>query len=147
MVRGKGKAGPKELLTPSELQGLNEEKHDLESTIKEIEDGAGDGRVSIDGLKNQIKKIDYAIHARTPDKPTAYAKDGLYAEEKRLEKEIAVGMPTRYEMRKPTENPGAVRKHLEWDARNKENIQRYVEIQRTLRPSEPKSIEVLRKAK
>jgi len=98
-------------------------------------------------LKNEINRIGAAIHHGTPGNIRAIEKDKLIKEEKELEDAIAKGMPTFYEMRQPTKNPGAVRKHMAWSRRNKQNIARYKQIQRILRPLEPKSIEVLRKEK
>ena len=64
-----------------------------------------------------------------------------------IEDRLVVGMPTRYEMDHPARCPGAVRKHLAWLSRNNPLIERYVEIQKILRPEEPKSVEALRKDK
>lgn len=145
MVRGQKKT--QEYLSPSEHQALNDEKQELRATIKEIEEGAGEGSrsVSVDQLRKEEAKIDRMISERTPVNVRAIEKDKLAKEEKELEEAIAEGMPTRYEMQQPSKNPGAVRKHMEWDRRNFKNISRYVQIQRILRPMEPKSIEVLRK--
>ena len=126
---------------------MQDEKRELESTLREVESGAGDGRVNVGAIKGEIQSLDNAIHERTAPKTTIITRDRLAAEEKELEKAIAEGMPTRDEMRRPSRNPGAVRKHLEWNKRNLDNIERYVEIQRILRPMEPKSIDVLRKEK
>lgn len=149
MVRGQKKQ--KEYLSPSELINLNDEKAELRSTLKELEEGAGSGNrgseVQAGQLNREIARIDNAINERTPVKARGIEKDALLKEEKELEEAIAAGMPTRFEMRRPTENPGAVRKHMEWGKRNQSRIERYVKIQRILRPMEPKSIEVLRKDK
>jgi hypothetical protein len=126
---------------------LQDEKRELEATVREVEAGAGDGRINTAALKGQIQSLDKAIHDRTAPKTTIITKDRLCVEEKELEKTIAEGMPTRDEMRRPSRNPGAVRKHLAWSERQQQNIERYVEIQRILRPMEPKSIDVLRKEK
>jgi hypothetical protein len=56
-------------------------------------------------------------------------------------------MPTRDEMNHPAKNPGAVRKHMRWDVRNKPLIERFRTIQRLINPDEPESIENLRKDK
>jgi len=147
MVRGQGTKKKQEYLSPSEIQHLQEEKRELESNIKEIESGVGGGQVNVAALQGQIKSLNNAIEERTAPKPTIITKDRLAAEEKELESAIAEGMPTRDEMRRPTRNPGAVRKHMQWGERNQQRIERYVEIQRILRPLEPKSIDVLRKEK
>ena len=144
MVRGQGRK--KELYSSSDIQTLKDEKRELETSIQEAEQARGAIRgVDIPRMKQEISRIDEKIHEGTPGRIRGGDKDALAKEERELEDKISAGMPSRYEMRKPTENPGAVRKHLEWDKRNKENIQRYVQIQRMLRPEEPKSIEVLRK--
>jgi hypothetical protein len=127
------------------MQSLQEEKRELETTVREIEDGAGDGRIDSTRIKAEILRIDNVIGEGTPNKIYGVQKDKLAKEEKELESRIGEGMPTVDEMRRPTRNPGAVRKHMEWCKRNQANIERYVEIQRQLRPLEPKSIEVLRR--
>jgi len=129
------------------VQNLQDEKRELETTVREVESGAGDGRINVAALKGEIQSLDNAIHERTAPRTTSTTRDKLHNEEKELEKVIANGMPTQDEMRRPSRNPGAVRKHMEWCKRNQEHIERYVEIQRNLRPHEPKSIEVLRKEK
>ena len=150
MTRGQKK--PKqEFLSPSEIQNLQEEKHELQSTIKELEGGAGVGSagaaIDISGLKRQVSRIDHVIEERTPERVRGLDKDRMAKEESALEERIAAGMPTRDEMRYPTKNPGAVKKHMEWCRRNENDISRYVEIQSRLRPNDPKSIEVLRRDK
>jgi len=148
MVRGKGKS---QYLSQSELESLKEEKKELEIALTEVKEGAGVGtsgsQVDISRIKRDMARLDAAVEAGTAPKPRAIEKDRLVAEEKELEESIAQGMPTQYEMRKPSLNPGAVRKHMEWSNRNQRDIQRYVEIQRILRPHEPKSIENLRREK
>jgi hypothetical protein len=133
------------------MQGLKEERHELETTIKEAETGAGSGNrgseLDTASLKRQIQRIDSAIEDRTAETVRGRDKDALIKEETELKEQIALGMPTRYEMNQPTKNPGAVRKHIEWGKRNQKNIERYVQIQRILRPMEPESIETLRKEK
>ena len=136
-----------ELLSPTGVQNLQEEKREIDATIREVESGVGDGRIDVGKLKGESRRLEDEIHERTPAKTTGITKDRLVKEESELEDKIAEGMPTRYEMQQPTKNPGVVRKHMEWCKRNQANIERYVQIQRTIRPFEPKSIEVLRKEK
>ena len=147
MTRGQKKQ--RELLSPSELQGLKDEQAEIRSVIKDVEEGVGSGarQADVNQLNREVRRIDKVIEERMPEKIHGIAKDNLAGEEKALEAKIAEGMPTRDEMRYPTKNPGAVRKHMEWGRRNEGNISRYVYIQRQLRPNEPKSIEVLRKEK
>jgi len=66
-------------------------------------------------------------------------------ESDRLEQEMSVGMPSWDEMRHPSKNPGAVRKHMTWNSRNFDKIERYRRIQMILNPGEEKSVENLRK--
>ena len=149
MTRAKAKVKPKKLLSQREIEGLNDEKRELELSLNDNEYGKGTQAEQTDKTKTQyeIKKLDHAIHEGSPGKVRAIEKDKLAKEEEALEKEIATGIPTWYEMNQPTKNPGAVRKHMAWSFRNKANIKRYKQIQRMLRPFEPKSIEVLRKEK
>ena len=146
-MTARGTKKKKELLSPAGIQSLQEEKRDIDSLVKEVEDGAGDGRIDLGKLRAESRRLGEAIEDRSPEKTTGLTKDKFIKEEKELEVKIAEGMPTRYEMQQPTKNPGAVRKHMEWCKRNQSNIERYVQIQRTIRPFEPKSIEVLRKEK
>jgi len=153
MTRAKAKAKPatpKEYLSQREIDGLNDEKKELETALYESNEyGAGTQGAQVDKakLKSEINRIGAAIHHGTPNQVRAVEKDKLAKEEKELEDTISTGMPSWYEMHQPTKNPGAVRKHMAWSKRNKVNIDRYKQIQRILRPLEPKSIEVLRKEK
>ena len=139
-----------EYLSQSERMGLEQDKKELEQTLAEAE-GSGIGTqaegIDRDRLRGEIKRLDVAIGERTPTKPRGPEKDKLVLEEKEIEKQLMEGMPSWYEMRKPSMNPGAVRKHMAWCERNTPAIERYRQIQRILRPMEPKSVESLRKEK
>ena len=56
-------------------------------------------------------------------------------------------MCTNAEMRKPEDHPGVVRKHFEWQQRNKEDIKKWKSLQRKLEPRDPtiSNIERLRR--
>jgi hypothetical protein len=137
-----------EFLSESERVGLEDQKRELEAELKNEEKYGKEGiAINTATIQRQIKSIDHAIETRTPGRTRGADKDKLVKEEKELEEKISAGMPTDYEMRQPNRNPGAVRKHMNWDKRNVENINRYRQIQRILRPGEPKSIENLRKEK
>ena len=147
-AKAKRKAPVKEYLSPTERENLQSEKRDLENTLKDMEGyGIGTAGAAIDksAITREISMLGNAIDERTAPTPRAVEKDRLVKEEKSLEDAIALGMPTWYEMNKPTRNPGAVRKHMAWSDRNKLNIKRYRQVQRILRPLDPKSIESLRK--
>ena len=134
----------KQTLSQTELAGLEDQKKELEATIRESEDGDRAKGADVSELRRQVSRIDHAIETRMPEEARGKSKDALVREEREIEDRLIVGMPTRYEMENPHKCPGAVRKHMAWDARNTKLIRRYVEIQRILRPEEPKSIEELR---
>lgn len=148
MVRGQQQRKA-EYLSPSQIDSIREEKQDLENVLKEVSDGAGIGssgsQVDVGKIKRDIARLNDVIDSGTAPEARGANKDRLAAEEKELERALMEGMPTQWEMRKPSLNPGAVKKHIRWGERNFSNIKRYVEIQRMLRPDEPKSIENLRK--
>ena len=145
-ARGKQQKQAEEYLSESERVGLEDQKRELQSELDAQEKYGAEG-IAIDTgkIKKQIAGIDHAIQIRTPGKIRATEKDKLHKEEQQLEESIATGMPTLYEMRQPSKNPGAVRKHMSWTDRNKDNVKRYRQLQRMLRPGEPKSVENLRK--
>jgi hypothetical protein len=142
----------KQVLSVTELEGLKDEKRELESALKEAEGyGAGTAGEQLNKgrIKAEIKHYEDEIAAGSPGRLQAKTKDSLYREEKHLEEQFKKGMPTREEMRSPGKYPGAVRKHMHWLNENEKSgyVARYREIQRTLRPGEEKSIEELRKDK
>lgn len=170
MVRGKGtgsgitaepgtvefrkqayEASTKKFLGESEIKELTEEKEHLQVSIDQAsEAGPGSSRaggVNIESNRARIRQINNALETRSPHEAKGRAKDSLIREENEIEDRLIIGMPTRYEMDHPARCPGAVRKHLAWLNRNNQLIERYVEIQRILRPEEPKSVEALRKDK
>ena len=142
------RAQKKELLSQSELNNLKEQIKENEDLIRAAEEGVGQGTkasIDVNKLKMENRRLQEAIDEGTAKSPRAAEKDKLMKEERELEDALQVGMPTRYEMDRPTKNPGAVRKHLNWSKANALNIERYRELQRILRPMEPKSVENLRK--
>ena len=146
------RAKKKPVLSTVEISGLKDERGELEHTLKEAE-GYGQGgpgsQFDSAGIKKQISRFDHEIEAGSPGKITSKTKDGMWREEKQLEEQFEKGLPTRYEMSHPGKCPGAVRKHMAWLNNNEKTgfVDRYREIQRTLRPGEEKSIETLRKDK
>jgi len=148
MVRGSGKT--KELLSTTEKEGLLDQKRELQDTLKETQQyGKGTAAEQLDqaALQGQINRIDTVIAEREPPKLSGIKKDELAKEAERLENELREGMPTREEMRFPGRNPGAVRKHMNWDRSNAPKIERYRYIQRLLNPEVPRSVENLRREK
>jgi hypothetical protein len=151
MTRGKGKQSrPKEILSASEKEAIIDQRKELEATLKERESyGVGTKAEQIDVAKvtAEIKRLDQAIADRLPPKVRGVQKDRMAKEAESIEESLRAGMPTRDEMRFPGKNPGAVRKHMNWVKRNAGNIERYRNIQRTLNPQDPRSIENLRRDK
>jgi len=148
MIRGKKK--PKEVLSRTEVQNIEEEKRDLELSLREAEGyGQGTAGEQMDKAKIRanIRRLDTAIADSDPGRVTSKAKDSLVREERELEARFVQGMPTRYEMDHPAKCPGAVRKHLHWLEMNEKPgyVARYRTIQRLIRPGEEKSVEALRK--
>jgi hypothetical protein len=150
MVRAKGKQKVVELLSPMEKEGLYGEKQDLQTQLRDLtEFGQGTAAVQIDKsiIQKRIDRIDQAIAEREPPKISGSRKDELIKEVGEIKEKLRLGMPTREEMAHPAKNPGAVRKHMHWDAKNKTLIERFRTIQRLINPDEPESIENLRKDK
>ena len=143
----------KQVLSETEKSTLNDEKRELEGTIREIEQyGKGtqrDGAVDVAMIKSQINRIERAIEEGTPGRMSGMKKDALVKEAKELEEKFLVGLPTQYEMDHPAKCPGAVRKHMKWIERFERTgmVDRYRNIQRLLNPGEEESIERLRKEK
>ena len=142
----------KAVLSTTEIAGLKSEKAELEGSLKEAEGyGTGTAGEQMDRskIKAEIKHYENEIEAGSPGRITGNTKDKLWREEKELEELFKKGLPTRSEMRSPGKHPGAVRKHMKWVNDNQKSgyVDRYREIQRTLRPGEEKSIEELREDK
>ena len=135
-------------LSQTEIHSLEDEQKELENTIREAEDKDRAVGVDVTQLKNRSRQIDRALETRAVEEVRGVSKDKLIREEREIEDFlVGSGMPTRYEMDHPARCPGAVRKHLSWLNRTGKAVARYVEIQKILRPEEPKSIEALRKEK
>ena len=144
------RAKKKIVLSVGEINNLREEKAELEVALSDADGyGAGTAGEQIDKskIKAQIAHFDREIEAGSPGRITGKTKDSLYREERELEERFVKGLPTRWEMDMPHKNPGSVRKHQAWLAHNQKTgyVERYRQIQRTLRPGEEKSIEALRK--
>ncbi|MDP2941987.1 MAG: hypothetical protein Q8O36_00515 [Candidatus Omnitrophota bacterium] len=149
MTRGKGK----QILSPSEREGLEEEKRELEVALKDAESGEyGKGTsASVDtaALKRQIARIEQALDDGKAPKVSDRTRDELVKEAEELKERIIQGMPTKYEMDHPAMCPGAVRKHLNWDKRTQKDKARYKQIMNILEPEDPTAadLEKFRKEK
>lgn len=145
-----GPRSKKKVLSVNELEGLKDERKEATIVLAEAEQyGVGTPGEQIDKAKvaAEIAHYDQEIQDGSPKKLVAKTKDSLVREERELEEQFKRGMPTRYEMDHPGRCPGAVRKHMSWLNNNEKPgfISRYVQIQRSLRPGEEKSVEELRK--
>ena len=148
MVRGKGTM--KKVLSYSERQAIGDEKKELESVLREKQDyGHGTTASNIDegALKRQVSRLDQVLAEGAVPRVSGSNKDRMASRSREIEEILKIGMPTRYEMDHPAKSPGAVRKHMSWDARNRANIEEYKQIQRTLNPDAPVNIEELRREK
>lgn len=151
MVRSKGKAKKQqEVLSNTEKEVLSGQRQDLVTQLKDLNEfGQGTAASQIDkgAIQKQIDRIDRTMEVYAPPKLSGARRDELVKEAEDIKVKLAIGMPTREEMNHPAKNPGAVRKHMYWDSRNKPLIERFRTIQRLINPDEPESIETLRKDK
>lgn len=147
MVRGQ----KKQVLSTTELGGLQEERQELERSLRDGE-GYGEGTgASVDtaAIKRQIANISSKIVDGTPGKLTGKQKDTLVRESNELKEFFKLGLPTRYEMAHPAKCPGAVRKHMKWlnEKEKPGHVARFQQIQRIINPGEEESVETLREDK
>jgi hypothetical protein len=126
---------------------LEDQKREAEAALKEAQVPGRARELDQGALKQEINHIDKALHDGRAPRLSGNKKDSLAKEAKNLAEQIKEGMPTREEMSHPSRHPGAIAKHLNWDKRNAEKIQRYKEIQRQINPEAPINIESLRRAK
>ena len=144
MVRGKG---TKRILTYAERLQLQEQKNDAEALKKEAQEPGRSRGVDVSKINAEIAHLDKELHEGTAGNIRGVTKDKLASRAKELEKEIKEGMPTRAEMRFPSQNPGAVGKHMSHTERTKAAVKEYKQIQRQLNPDAPINIDSFRKEK
>lgn len=142
MTRGKGRnpvTGLDRSMTIGERDDIKVQRAEAEATLKHITENPGAVAEGIDKgkLKREIDRYDAILHEGTPLKVSGIRKDGLAKEAEQLREVMQKNLPTSEEMAHPAKNPGAVQKHLMWEKRNLQNIQRYKEIMRTLEPEDP----------
>lgn len=142
----------KQVLSVSERENLEEEKRDLEGSLKQAEGygvGTPGAQIDVGAIKSQINRVDAAIHESTPGRLTGPQKDALQKEALALADKFLNGLPTKYEMDHPAKCPGAVRKHMSWLVKFEKTgmIDRYRNIQRLINPGQELSVEALRKEK
>jgi len=110
-----------------------------------------------DAIKKKIADIDHSLATLAPKSTTPQQRDAMWKEAKKLIDEVREGMPTRYEMHPMQLNPQtgviskdletldrAVKKHMAWEAKNKQKVIRLKNITRTLNEPELGNVERLR---
>ena len=143
MARGKGvnpMTGLSRPMSEGELRDIQGQKQEAEASLKyATENQVGGAGASIDKskLKAEINRYDAILQQGTPKKVAGVRKDDMVKEVERLKDEMRVNMPTRDEMDHPAKNPGAVEKHMKWEKRNLENIQKFKSLQRQIDPDNP----------
>jgi len=143
MVRGKGVnpvTGLKRSMTMGELQDIQAQKAESEATLNYLNENPGattSQPVDKVRLQKEIQRYDSIIHEGSPKEVRGINKDRLIKEADELRETLRKGMPTREEMDHPAKNPGAVAKHIGWNKRNRENIERYKDIMRQVEPNDP----------
>lgn len=156
MTRGKGQATGQKILSPSEIEALKGERQQLQETIDNLDGkgpdgayGAGTRATSIDraSLEREDRYLRDAIEAGSPKKIAGVQKDRIADEAKELEARITEGMCSRDEMQDPRKHVGAIQKHVNWNNKQGQNVERWKQLQRQLNPGDPmaSSVERLRK--
>ena len=123
------------LLRPAQLAEARNEVKTLEEKIRDPKSGLEDRGQA----HTQLRRMSKTLEAQTPLPPKDGAEEGrMVARSKELLDKILVGMPSQEEMRKAP--PGAVDKHMKWEAANKSAIQEWKNLQlRLTRAEEPEA--------
>lgn len=77
-----------------------------------------------------LKRLERSLERDTPRQYQGSGVDAAIKREKELREKFTQGMPTREEMRRNP--PGALEKHMQWEARNKADISEWKNIRRRL---------------
>jgi hypothetical protein len=131
-----------QVLSQNEIHTLKDEQREIGNTLHALEKedaGKGTPAEQIDRTKLRAEKdrLDKAIKYGTPRTIRGGDKDKLYEESKVLADKIQTGMCSKDEMVNPNKHPGCIRKHYEWEKRNKGSIERWKQIQRQLEHADP----------
>ena len=119
----------KPLLRPAQAEDAKAEIKTLEAQLQSphIEDK---GEVS-----RKLRRVRKTVEDQLPQPPVSGEEEGrMVRRSTDLLNTITVGMPSQEEMRKAP--PGAVDKHMKWEARNKRLIQEWKNLQLRLKPGE-----------
>jgi hypothetical protein len=146
MVRGKGVA--KQILSPGEIKDLQMERKEIETNMRELDEGAGAGTraaaINRANLQKAQQRLDKTIVDHSPKVIRGGDKDRLASKAQELREKISQGMPSYDQMWKPTAHPGIVRQNLDWQRRNAGNINEYKQVMRQLEPGDPSASSVER---
>ena len=119
----------KPLLRPAQAEEARNEIKSLEARLQSphIEDKGE--------VHRQLRRVRETMERQMPRAPSSGEEEGrMVRRGAELLDEILVGMPSQEEMRKAP--PGAVDKHMKWEARNKIKIQEWKNLQLRLCPGE-----------
>jgi hypothetical protein len=145
MVRGKG---TKTILSPGELKDLQTERKEIETNMRELDEGAGAGTraaaINRANLQKAQQRLEKTIVDHSPKVIRGGDKDRLASKAQELREKISQGMPSYDQMWKPTAHPGIVRQNLDWQRRNAGNINEYKQVMRQLEPGDPSASSVER---
>jgi len=152
------------VLHPDKIKELRERKSLYEKQLKQKRrEWNPDGRyysnplTDKDAIRKKIKDIDHTLQLYSPSNPRGVEKDKLWNRAKILVDELRSGMPNKFEMHPMQLNPAtgkitkdvdilsyAVKKHMDWESRNKLKIIELKNIARTLGEPELGNVERLR---
>ena len=112
------------LFKPNQVEENTEEVARLEHTLKQpnVQDPGH--------IVQQIKSMKKQLHELTPTPFASNEVDAAARKAKELQEQFTEGMPTAEEMRRSP--PGAVGKHMRWDAANKRKIKLWKYLQQRL---------------
>jgi hypothetical protein len=118
----------KPLLRPAALEAARDELKILEGKLHSphIQDKGE--------VYRQIRALDKSLESQVPKALVGAEKDAAVRMEATLREEWMTGMPSQEEMRKSP--PGAVEKHMQWEARNKEKITQWKNLRLRLHASD-----------
>ena len=145
MVRGKGMT-KQQILSPGEIKDLKTERQEIQSNLREIDEGSGAGTraaaINRANLEKASQRLEKTIVDHSPRNIRGGDKDKLAAKAEELREKIKEGMPSYDQMWKPTKHPGIVRQNLDWQRRNAGNISEYKQVMRQLEPGDPSASSV-----
>ena len=103
------------LLRPNQLKEYEEVHDSLKAKLnnKFVQDKTA--------VRHQLKRVERDLERQAPKEIPTADKDAVIKETDKLLETIQEGMPSSEEMRKCP--PGAIYKHMQWEKRNKKNIQ------------------------